>query len=347
LSRRALIPVVALFLLLLGASSARAAPYEIQFEPDPVVAGQDATFHAVRTNPGSGDGDAFSWDFGDGSAPVAGAVATHTYAAPGLYTITLTGVGGDGTSTEVRQIEVAAAPPPNNAPDAAFTVAPASPLTGDSVTFTAGTDPDGDPVTYSWDFGDGATAAVGTPTTSHAYAIPGTYVATLTATDSRGGSATSSRTVTVSPRFDSSGGGTGAGPGGGTLGSVGSPGPGQGTPKLFKMRPFPVVRVAGVVLPRGARVRILSVTGPRRVRVQVRCRGRGCPLARVARRSRTRVLRIRAFERMLPAGTRLDVFVRKAGTIGKYTRIVIRAGRAPKRVDRCLIPGRSRPVRCR
>jgi hypothetical protein len=38
--------------------------------------------------------------------------------------------------------------------------------------------------------------------------------------------------------------------------------------------------------------------------------------------------------------------VRQAGKIGKYTRFLIRAGKPPARIDRCLIPGRRRPVRC-
>ena len=112
------------------------------------------------------------------------------------------------------------------------------------------------------------------------------------------------------------------------------------------MRPFPIVRIAGVVLPRGSLIRILSVRAPRGSSVRVRCRGKGCPAAAVARTSATRVVRFRRFERRLPAGVKLEVFVRKAGRIGKYTRFLIRAGKPPARVDRCLMPGKRRPVRC-
>jgi hypothetical protein len=112
------------------------------------------------------------------------------------------------------------------------------------------------------------------------------------------------------------------------------------------MSPFPVVRIAGVVLPNGALVRILSVRALRGAQVRVRCRGRGCPAGSVARTSATRLVRFRRFERRLPAGVTLEIFVRQAGKIGKYTRFLIRAGKAPARIDRCLMPGRSRPVRC-
>jgi PKD repeat protein len=71
---------------------------------------------------------------------------------------------------------------------------PRSSITGVQLSFTAygSVDPDGDTLTYSWDFGDGATAlgyAV-----SHAYTAPGLYNVTLTASD---GSLLRSRSVPV------------------------------------------------------------------------------------------------------------------------------------------------------
>jgi PKD repeat protein len=68
---------------------------------------------------------------------------------------------------------------------------------GATVTFngTGSSDPDGDQLTYSWDFGDGATASG--PTPSHAYADSGNYTATLTVADGKGGSHSDSLIVTV------------------------------------------------------------------------------------------------------------------------------------------------------
>ncbi len=57
-------------------------------------------------------------------------------------------------------------------------------------------DPDGDAITYDWDFGDG-TAHSTEPNPSHTYAAVGTYRATLTVTDSTGATGTDDVTVVV------------------------------------------------------------------------------------------------------------------------------------------------------
>src|SRR5439155_5426721 len=56
-------------------------------------------------------------------------------------------------------------------------------------------DVDGDPLTYSWNFGDGAHATGATPT--HVYADNGTYTVTLTVNDGQGGVTSDSLVVTV------------------------------------------------------------------------------------------------------------------------------------------------------
>jgi hypothetical protein len=108
------------------------------------------------------------------------------------------------------------------------------------------------------------------------------------------------------------------------------------------LNPFPVVRVRGFIAARGARVNLLRVTAPRHATVSVRCVGNRCPLTR-----RTRLAgRIRALERFLPAGLRITVRVTSPGHIGKYVRLIIRAGRPPARRDACVMPGRTRAVSC-
>ncbi len=108
--------------------------------------------------------------------------------------------------------------------------------------------------------------------------------------------------------------------------------------------PFPVVRIRGELTPTGARVTLLSVRAPSDARVDVDCTGKDCPARHY--RSSGGDHRLRKFERSLRAGTRLQVRVTKPGYIGKYTEFVIRRHAEPKRSDRCLAPGATRPVQC-
>ena len=119
-----------------------------------------------------------------------------------------------------------------------------------------------------------------------------------------------------------------------------------GSARPLLMYPFPVIRLAGSVTARGARVRTLEVRAPVRSRITVRCAGKTCPANRFAKTSRTRRVRFERMARFLPAGTVIKVAVRKDNLIGKYTRWVIRRTKLPKRTDACLYPGRGKPVRC-
>jgi hypothetical protein len=111
-----------------------------------------------------------------------------------------------------------------------------------------------------------------------------------------------------------------------------------------RLRPFPVVRIKGMLTTDGAIVTLLRVRAPRGVTIAVSCRGRGCPRKAFTAPSGAR--RLRLFERALPAGTRLELRITKRGFIGKYTSFVIRRGAAPARRDRCLRPGSPKPELC-
>lgn len=85
------------------------------------------------------------------------------------------------------------APPPNSAPAGSITSAS---CTKAQCTFrAAGTDPDGDPLSFAWDFGDGSTGT-GTPVT-HTFggAATRTFTVALTVSDGRGGTARDSASV--------------------------------------------------------------------------------------------------------------------------------------------------------
>jgi hypothetical protein len=73
---------------------------------------------------------------------------------------------------------------------------PASIVEGGGITVSAaGSDPDGDDLSYSWVFDDGSTAA-GT-SVSRTFADDGAHTATVTVTDGRGGTATATHEFTV------------------------------------------------------------------------------------------------------------------------------------------------------
>jgi PKD repeat protein len=81
-------------------------------------------------------------------------------------------------------------------------------MAGTPVSFNAGgsSDPQGQPLTYAWTFGDGST---GTGlTTTHTYAAPGTYAVTVTVKDTSGltGFASSGATIAAGPPVASAGG---------------------------------------------------------------------------------------------------------------------------------------------
>jgi PKD repeat protein len=61
----------------------------------------------------------------------------------------------------------------------------------------ASSDPDGSVDNYAWDFGDSGTASG--VTAEHTYALAGAYTITLTVTDNRAGTGTTTRNINVAP----------------------------------------------------------------------------------------------------------------------------------------------------
>ncbi len=102
--------------------------------------------------------------------------------------------GNDGTfdgNTATASISVT-----NTAPGVTGSGSPIAINLGDAVAFSAnGNDPDGDALTYSWNFGDGTTSLEQNP--AHIYASVGTYDAIVTVTDIASATATSTVTIVV------------------------------------------------------------------------------------------------------------------------------------------------------
>jgi hypothetical protein len=125
---------------------------------------------------------------------------------------------------------------------------------------------------------------------------------------------------------------------------------------LQLLSPFPLVRISGTLTSTGARIRLLSVRAPRGALVRVTV-SPACSAKRHASR-RCRVLRaagtvgrhdlisFRSLARAYRSGTVIVVRVWRADRIGKYTRFTIERGRAPRRVDQCLVPAATHGSRC-
>ncbi len=134
----------------------------------------------------------YTWYFGDGSAADTGSALNHTFPIAGGYTVRLV-ISNEQEQHETTTVVHVTEPLSGNAPPLAVlsagTAVGAAPF---NIHFDASrsTDPDNDPLTFSWNFGDG-TSGEGIEIT-HLYLNPGTYNPTLTVTDAKGGTATSS-----------------------------------------------------------------------------------------------------------------------------------------------------------
>ena len=123
--------------------------------------------------------DQWFWDFGDGTTSTQ-QNPSHTYTAPGLFTVSLTVSNELGADQDVRVAYVAVDVIP---PIAAFSQTPSSgvsPLTVSFVDESTG----GLPSTWLWDFGDGTTSVLSNP--SHTYTFAGSFDVSLTVSNAYG-----------------------------------------------------------------------------------------------------------------------------------------------------------------
>jgi PKD repeat protein len=179
-------------LLVCAAPSALAAPtadFTVSAQPQ---AGSAVTFTSTSTTPVLTEITGYAWDFGDGTAS-AEQNPNHVFPR-GTFSVTLTVTNNEllgNTNSVTKQVVV------NGKPVADFAFNPTNPLPDQDILFASNSsDPDGNGLSQTWDFGDGSgPVTAGNPT--HAYATPGEKTVRLAVSDGNGGLDDITKTVTV------------------------------------------------------------------------------------------------------------------------------------------------------
>jgi parallel beta-helix repeat protein len=161
------------------------------------------TADASASNDPQGAALTYAFDFGDGTVLPAqtAPTATHEYQSQGTFSATVTVTSASGLTSVASTTVTATKAPSVQPPAASLNVAPTSgtaplPVTADA---TASSDPQGQNLTYAFDFGDGTTVpAQASPTATHTYTTAGSYLVTLTVRNVSGLSDTAATTVAVS-----------------------------------------------------------------------------------------------------------------------------------------------------
>lgn len=298
--------------------------------PNPAVVGETVTFDGSGSSPGLGATiETYEWDLdGDsdfetntGSTPT----ASRSYADPGTIPVTLLVTDSDGDSDdETINLEIQEPPPaPNEPPTAGFIYEPSTPAVGEQVTFASTSkDPEG-PIAddrHFWDLdGDGEFDDAVGQTITHAFPTAGQKAVSLAVVDADGAAAQATRVVIVGETDELDG----------------------------LLSPFPIVRLSGRLMPNGStKIKRLSVRAPGGSSVHLRCRGGSCPFGERNREVKRRRVSFPGIERRLRPGVVIKVFVTKPEMVGKFTRFKLRAGKAPKRKDRCVAAGSRKRIRC-
>jgi len=141
---------------------------------------------------GGNDPLTYRWNFGDGSAEVEQQNPTHTFDTAGTYSAILivTDANGDEAQATVT-VEVAS----NDVPVVEIVADRTSGIAPLTVGLQVVVQGGNAPFNYAWDFGDGETSLIATP--SHVFDTGGTYTVSVTVTDANGDEDSDTVTITV------------------------------------------------------------------------------------------------------------------------------------------------------
>jgi PKD repeat protein len=141
------------------------------------VAGRPISFDGRGSRDPDGLPLSYGWAFDDGGTAT-GAIATHTFVEVGAHHATLTVSNGSQTASDRAEVTVYSPTEP-----VAVSGGPYRARIFEVVPFDASAsfDPDGDPLSYAWTFGDGGYASGARP--HYIYGAIGTYEVRLTVSD--------------------------------------------------------------------------------------------------------------------------------------------------------------------
>jgi YD repeat-containing protein len=291
------------------------------YSPRYPLPGQPVTLTSTSspsTSPSAPALVATQWDlsyspFVDFTIDGAGTSLVTSFATPGPHPVAVKVTESGGGFAIATDTIVVNAPP-----QAAFTVTPAKPQEGRSVTFAStSTDPDDPLVKQEWDLdNNGSYERTGAVVTSNLK--KGIRPIHLRVTDSRGAAVTSTQQVKVAKK---------------------------------PPRPAPdVTKTLGYARRDwGLQVVVLIVRVPKQTTVKVQCKGRGCPRATFTKRSKKKPaqLTFSGIKSSLRAGATITVISSRTGSIAEYFTYRVRGDhKRPVKIKRCRAPGAKKFIRC-
>ena len=164
--------------------------------PDKCRMGDDVQLDGSDSVDCDGYIKSYSWDLDNDGLYDDGTGETVNFTCQESKKVSLR-VTDDGEATGFASVSIET----NQRPSSDFYYSPAGPESGEEVDFTSlATDPDGSITGWTWNFGDGTSADVRSPT--HVFREPGTYSVSLTVRDDFASETTSTQRVSVKPAID-------------------------------------------------------------------------------------------------------------------------------------------------